>query len=696
LSIRIVTEAPFWFLLFCLLAGAGYAAVLYYRERRMAEAPPWLRRTMASLRFLAVSLLAFLLLTPLLKLTSREVEKPVVVIAQDNSESLVLNKDSTFYRTEYAKRMQELVEQLSEKYEVRTYSFGEKFREGLELSFKDKETDISTLFEEVETRFSGRNLGAVIVASDGLYNKGFSPVSAAERIKVPVFAIGLGDTAVKRDLVLTKVLHNRIAYLGNTFPLEAVIDARRCAGSTSTLSISKNGVTLFSQKIDINNNVFTTTVPVQIEAKESGLQRYRVALTQVEGEVTATNNVQDIFIDVLDGREKILILTEGPHPDAGALKQSIESNDNYEVDSRTLADFDKPLRNYNLVILHSLPSTANPSQKLLSDINAAGVPVWYITGAQSSYTNFNRVQAGLSVQASGARSNDVEPVLTPNFPLFTLSDNAQRYFSRFPALSVPFGTFTAANGSTTLFTQKIGSLKTNYPLWVFGQQGERKTSVLAGEGLWRWRLRDFADHQNHDVFNELVGKTVQYLSVKVEKSFFRVVNKGNYMENEPVTMEAELYNESYELISGPEVKITLIDEKGKRFPYTFTPTSNAYRLNAGQFPVGEYTYEATAKVGQKVFKDNGRFSVSALVVEAVNTTADHQTLYNLAKKHNGELLNVNELSKLSEVLNAREDIKPVIYNPKRLVDFINLKWIFFVLLGLLSLEWFMRKRYGAY
>ena len=46
----------------------------------------------------------------------------------------------------------------------------------------------------------------------------------------------------------------------------------------------------------------------------------------MQGEVTYSNNVQDIFIEVMDGREKILILAAAPHPDIAAIKQLIIQN----------------------------------------------------------------------------------------------------------------------------------------------------------------------------------------------------------------------------------------------------------------------------------------------------------------------------------------------------------------------------------
>ena len=217
-----------------------------------------------------------------------------------------------------------------------------------------------------------------------------------------------------------------------------------------------------------------------------------------------------------------------------------------------------------------------------------------------------------------------------------------------------------------------------------------------GEGIWRWRLQDFAMHGNHNLFDELISKTVQYLSVKADKSFFKVLGKNNFLENEAIELEAEVYNESYELINEPEVNITITNSDNKKFPFTFSKTTNAYRLNAGMMPVGEYRYEARVKIGEKITTQRGEFSISALQVELTNTIADHQLLYSLSKKHDGQMVYPDELDKLAEQLNNRTDIKSVSYTQNKLADLVNLKWIFFLVLALLSIEWFIRKRNGAY
>lgn len=659
----------------------------------MAEVPAWIVRTMAVLRFLAVALLSFLLLSPLLKTVSREVEKPVIIVAQDNSESLVAGKDSSFYRGEYRKKLQQLIDQLGDKYEVRSYAFDDRVKElaaADSLTFKGKQTDMSALFDEIETRYSNRNVGAVILAGDGLYNKGANPLYMSSKLKVPVYTIALGDTAVKKDIVLSKVDHNRVAYLGNQFPLEVVVDARQLKGKTSVLTVSKGDATLFTQTVSFNSDACTTTVPVLLDAKEAGLQHYKVKLSVLPGEASAANNARDVFIDVLDARQKILILADAPNPDVAAIKEALDANLNYEVESYTIDNFNQPLKKYNLVILHQLPGTRTPAARLLSEIDAAGIPVWAFSGAGAL------LKSDLSYVSASPRANECEPVLDNNFPLFTISNELRNAVKDFPAVMSPFGNYQAGSSSNVLFYQRIGVVDTKIPLMEFNTVGENKIALFNGEGIWRWRLQDFAAHGNHDLFDELVSKTVQYLSVKVDKSFFRIIAKNNFLENEPVEMEAEVYNESYELINTPEVSVVFTNAANKKFSYTFSKTSNAYRLNAGMLPVGEYKYDAKVKAGEKIYTQHGEFSVSALQVELTNTTADHQLLYSLAKKNNGEMIYPAGMEQLSGKLNAREDIRPVSYSEKKLRDVISLKWIFFIALLLISAEWFMRKRNGAY
>ncbi len=696
MGINIVFEYPAWFLIFCVAAGALVAWFLYRRDKTFEGLNVWLVRGLAVLRFFAVTIIAILLLSPLLKTNFREVEKPIIVVAQDNSESIVTGKDSAYYRNEYTGNFSKLVKQLSDKFEVKTYSFGYKVAENNSFEYNEKQTDITGLFTEINNIYGNRNVGAIVLASDGLFNKGTNPVYTTGKNLAPVYTIALGDTNVRKDVALARVNHNRFAYLGNNFPLEIVAEARQFKGAETMLTVLWDSAKVFEKKISFTGDNYSETVPVILEAKKPGLQKYVVKLSVLKGEVTQRNNSTEIFIEVLDGRQKVLIVANTPHPDIAALRQAIEVNENYEVDVRLLDNLDKNINAYNLVILHQLPSQKPAAAGLLQNVISTGIPALYIIGKDTRIQNFNSAKLGLEIQVRNNAVNEALAVTEDNFTLFTLDDELKKSIQKFPPLQAPFGDYKLSAGSSVMLKQRIGMVSTDLPLLYFTQQGENKIGVLTGEGLWHWRFSDFSVNGNHNAFNSFVSKIVQYLSVKTDKSQFRVNVKNHFTESEPVVFDAELYNESYELVNEPDVQIDIVNSANKKFPFTFTRTGNAYRLNAGNLAPGNYSYEALVSIGEKTLNARGRFIVSALFIETVNTVADHQLLYNLAASTGGKMFYKNELENLGNEILQREDIKPIIYNQKKLRDVIHLKWIFFLILFLLAAEWITRKRNGAY
>jgi hypothetical protein len=695
MSFRFVFSYPPWFLILCIILGFLYTAILYYRNNKN-DFSRKLLYILSILRFLAVTIIAFLLLSPMIEKNISNEEKPVIIIAQDNSSSIIIGKDSTYYKNEYPKRLHELIDKLKKSYEVKTYSFGDQIRNNIPFSFTDKQTDFQLLFDELLIRYTNRNVGAVIIASDGLYNKGMNPVYAADNLSFPIYTIALGDTTVQKDLYISKVNHNRLVYLGNFFPVELNIEATKCGGQTTRLTVSKGKDVLYTQDINIGSNSYAKTIIVNLEAKQTGTQRYHIAINPLKDEITLTNNYRDIYVEVIDKKQKILILANAPHPDIAAIEQSIYANENYEVETALINDFNKPLNNYNLVILHQLPSNQYFNHPILKSIVNSNIPVLYIIGEQSNVVALNGLKIGLNTPFSKQNYNEALPVLNSNFSLFTINDNIKNLISKLPPLSSANGDYSVSGSSEILLYQKIGNVTTKRPLLMFNQLIDKKVGILIGEGYWKWRLMNYAMDDNHLSIDELTNKIVQYLSAKVDKRPFRILSKISYPENEPVELNAELYNESNELVNQPEVEITIINNENKRFPFIFSKTSNAYSLNAGNFPVGEYKYEAKVKLGGKTYNEKGGFTVSELKVEYIQSVADHQLLYLLAHKHDGELLFPKQMNTLPDILKKREDVKPIVYHQTKLTDLINLIWIFVFILILLTTEWFLRKRSGNY
>ncbi len=673
--------------LLCIAAGLFYGLVLYYKNKGNKELPAFITLLLFLTRSVLISLLAFFLLGPLIRNIINEQEKPLVLIAQDNSASLAFSKDSSAIRNEYLPRLKKFAEDLREKYEVRVFNFDETLRQSDSFKLNGKESDYSALFTEIENNYSNRNLGAIILSGDGLFNKGNNPLYSVNRIKSPVYTIALGDTSPVKDALIRKTDHNQVAYLGNKFPVEITVDIRQLKTYSGKLSVSKDGRTLAEQQVICNADKYTATYNFIFDADKPGVQKYTVNLSYADEEQNRQNNTRNFVMDVIDSREKILILYAAPHPDVVALKESIEANHNYEVDAFIAANFTAPLKPYSLVILHQVQVN---NSRILNELNTAGMPYFLISSGD------NDRLPGINIGGNVNRYNDAETVYNTGFALFTLSNELKNYFSHFPAVKAPLGNYNITNSLTAMLNQRIGVVETENPLFVFNQVNSQKSALFIGDGLWRWKLRDYADHQNHNLFNELINKTVQYLSVKADKSFFRVFSKKIINENEAFEFDAEVYNEAYELITEPEVSLSILNNEGKKFDYTFNKTERAYRLNAGVFAPGEYTYRAQVNINGKIYEQKGSITVKELVAEQINTVADHSLLYQLARKSGGEMLYPGQLHLLQQMLENRKDLKTITYTHKKLSDLIDLKWIFYLLMGLLTIEWFMRKRNGLY
>ena len=691
-------QYPTWYIPFCALLGVAYAAVLYYKDRSFKEQAPMVTRALAALRWLSSTILAILLLSPVLKTSITDIKKPVVIIAQDVSESLssAIN-DTNAYKTSF----ETLAQNLGDKYEVHQYAFGEKVREGVNFQFKDKLTNTSDLLKNIYDLYSNQNLGAVIMATDGIYNEGSSPLYSAAKLNAPVYTIALGDTTPKKDLVIKRVFHNNIAYLGDKFNVQIDVAANNCTGGNTVLSVAKvdgagnlSGAQSFP--ISINKNDFFTTKEVTLDASQPGIQRFRVSVSAINGEATTVNNVKDIYIEVLDARTKILLLANAPHPDIAALNEAISTNKNYTVTVATINDLKVNVGDFDLVVLHQIPSVSNGADAVLSTLNNKRIPRVFIIGGQSDVRKLYTLQNLMSISADPKSGNDVQATMNGTFNLFTLEDNMKQ-ISDFNPMTAPYGEFKELGGGQVLMYQKIGKIDTKFPLIMLGESDGIKTGIIAAEGLWKWRLFDFAQHQNHDITEGLISKMIQYVSVKEDKRKFRAwTDKNVYRENEPINFGAELYNNSYELINDPDVSMAITNSENKQFNYTFNKTGRSYSLSAGVLAVGNYSFKAFTNVGGQKLEAEGRFSVQPIQLELYETTADHSLLRALSNQFGGSMVYPKDMVSLADSIKSRTNIKPVMYTTNKTQTAMNLKWIFFLIISILSVEWFARRYFGSY
>jgi hypothetical protein len=707
----VIFQSSPWWILVCLLVGAVYAFAMYQPLPRLAGSGSAVggfdKRTtygLAALRFVVVSLLCFLLLNPLIRSLRTLTEKSKIVLAIDNSESVAAAGRPALNKT--LAGLQSIRQQLTAKgldVSIRTFgdtlpTDGESAPDLTQIPFTNRTTDLSGLLSGIQSDYEGRYLTDVVLISDGIFNQGVSPTFG--KYPFAVQTIGLGDTIPKRDIQLKGIVANRIAYLGNQFPVQAEVSSNGFQGRSATVVLRQGGRELGRQSINFASNETFNQVTFQTTATQKGVQHYVVEVLPQAGEFSTLNNRQDAYLDIIDGKEKVLLLALTPHPDVKAIRNLLEKNQNYEVDVRIMTgsvDPNPPAdKVYDLIILHQIPDNGGFGNDLIRKNLAKNTPVLFVLGNQSSLGPFNTLNPVMQVNAQSNQSDKVTGNFNAEFKQLNLDPTRLEILAKLPPLAVPYGDFKLQPGSEVVLWQQVGSVRTTKPLLAINVTSPRRSAVLAGEGLWAWRLEEYALTDKQEVVDELFQKVIQLISVKEDRRKLKVYPiRDEFVVGEKVTFIAELYNDINERLYDKPVRLEIVDEKGITRTFNFTPTADNSRFEISRLPEGAYRFRASANLNNRTELSAGQFVVRNLQLEALNTTADHGLLRQLAQQTGGQFYKAANVDDLVRNLTA----KP---HPARLTgteemnEIINWRWLFFVVLVLATVEWGLRKFYGGY
>jgi len=681
----------FWWIFICLLVAGGYAWIQY------SKVAPWSKRlnnSLAVLRIVLVAFICFLLVEPYVQSSTNFIEKPLMLLGVDNSKSITLNS-TTNELEELQVGIHSINEELAKKgYNVKIVDLDGNLIEHVDsIHFTKNITNLSDFFNSTKKAYANFNFSGMVLFSDGIFNSGYSPLAINN--KLPVYTIGLGDTSHIKDLSIKQVINNATVFEGNILQVEVQVLNTGMGPVSTEISVYQKGKKVVAQPVLFTSGQKLVKSTLSIPIVGSGKQSLNIRVTPQVGEHTTLNNQTSIYFDVINARKRVLILASAPHPDIKAIKTSIEKNEYYEVD---IAYKWPDKLNYELIILHQYPSikTSNQEKEILLKSN---IPKWVILGT-SSDLNFLKTRMGVlkSYAGLGRKLDVVSPLLNPSFDQFQLDDSFTEWAASLPPIYTPYGITLSTRFSQVLLQQQIGSVATNQPLLLFVKQNEANPTmgIFLGEGLWRWKLDEFRSNQSHKNFDQLISKTVQYLSSSADKKrFYSSPQKETYEEGEDVLFITQEYNALFERISGKKVRLNITNEIGEKQSYTYMPINNNSVFKISGLAQGVYSYRATTEMDSVNYSSTGQFVVQKLNYEAINPVADFDMLQKLATKSGGSFY---ELSQIGDFVKAIEYLNPIsiIHSTEKEEPFINIKWVLLMLITLATAEWFLRKFYGGY
>ena len=169
-----------------------------------------------------------------------------------------------------------------------------------------------------------------------------------------------------------------------------------------------------------------------------------------------------------------------------------------------------------------------------------------------------------------------------------------------------------------------------------------------------------------------------------------------FSENAPVEFTAELFNDSYELVNDPDIKMVIQSGRDTTYEAQFSKQNNGYSLNMGELPAGNYVWTATTKLGNHRIEKKGNFSVQEVMIETANLVADHDLLKGIADKTGGKFYTKDNMQQVVNDIKANENIKQISSYHKKYALMLNSPWYLAIIVLLFGIEWFLRKWNGGY
>ncbi len=672
------------------------------------------------LRIIVLILLVLLIFEPILSIVSIVKEKPKIGILIDNTNSMMVSKNSN----KHIQKLKEFLdsERLQEKYpdvSFEYYSFKEDvvmYNQFIfdSLKFDGELTNISSAL----TAIKNKNYNSIVLITDGNYNSGGNPIYKVEELGVPIFVIGVGDTMQQKDVMISKVQTNNIAYAGSKVPVEVTLNWFGFNKENAELTLIEDRNIISRTVIELNEGEFEKRISLNYDANNIGVRKLNVRITNFSDELTEKNNYKDFFIEVLKSKLKIVIIAGEPSPDVSVTYNTLIENDNFDVMSfiqKNAEEFYPFYRNgkYELKFNENILDTIDclvlinyPTQvtkisdlnKILSKIQEKKIPVLLILGKNVDYSKLQYLSPFLPFgwQSYNSKEILVFPELNENLAgsILINKELTKDKYQQLPPIYKLTMQYQSRAESNVIAYVKAQDLKLNEPLFISRNINRHKTFAILGYGIWRWKLLTYGPDNEKFLYNFLTT-VVGWLTILEDKQKIRITPvKQNFTTLDPIEFTAEIYNDQYQPIDNAIVKINVSSNELNYEMLMKNIGNGRYEVSMNNLISGDYTYSAKIEVnGTSIGEMKGKFSVGNINLEYLDTKMNIYLLKKIGFQSGGMYLDADSINTLINAISSvsletvqREVVKEFkLWTAEIIGGFVVMIFI---------VEWFIRKKSG--
>lgn len=669
--------------LLIVLAVAAALALVYFQYYHKDPRKGSLKFILAALRFVTLFCGLLLLVNP--KFVNRDyfIEKANLILLVDHSESMQeASSEGEIYQAIQQIKQDEAI---NERFAVHQYGFGDIVSVTDSIRFDQGNTDLSKALTTVNDVFvNGNNVIALFSDGNQTLGKDFEYINLKDNLTVNPVVVG--DTTQYEDIAVGFINVNKYAFLRNTFPIETSVRYQGNSSASSTISIYLDGSRVHQERIELSAENNSRTIKTLVEAKSVGVKTIKIEIRPLDSERNVTNNSKETAIEVIDEKTNIAIVSDILHPDIGALKKSIESNEQRSVILLKPDATPSELEEIGLFILYQ----PNRNFKTIYDyLEKYGGNYLTIVGTKTDWNFVNASQNSFTVSGS-RQQEDVLPVLNNAFGMFGLGEFS---VDDFPPLQGTLGEIELNKESETLMYQQLQGVNLDKPLFTILTERNKKEAILFGEDIWRWRAQTYRNEQNFKKFDDFIGNLMIYLVSNKQRNRLELDYELVFDNANMAKIRASYFDESYQFNANASISIKIEGEDND-----FTRVSplllkgGFYEIDLSNLEAGSYKF--TVKVEDENLNRSGTFRILDFNPEKQLISANYKKMGRLASKSNGHLYFLNNLDDLQSELTTSGKFLPVQKTKENVVSLIDFR----ILLGLIALsltsEWFIRKYNG--
>ncbi len=303
------------------------------------------------LRLLVVAVLLYAFYQPALREEKRARSTNAVIILADDSASMTLPHGDMTRRDHVAAFVNEheaLWRKLEQTNVVESYRFSDVLETTDWRDLDDKltarghRTTMVEVLEELQKRYRNRDVGGILVLSDGIDNGRAGrtldggndldreTVRLLESFQAPVYTFGFSKSDI-RDVNVHELRYSPFAFKRNQSTIEADVHVHGYDDGELLVELLEEGRLVHSVKRAIEPGQTKYTAAFDYTPMELGHRVYAVRVRPFPDEVTVENNVRHAVVNVNRDKTRVLQIAGHPSWDVRFLRNHLRRTPNIQL-----------------------------------------------------------------------------------------------------------------------------------------------------------------------------------------------------------------------------------------------------------------------------------------------------------------------------------------------------------------------------